>query len=150
MVAIRTSALAQDCVIGYLQQGETGSLPAEVTGANVKDACQSSSDELLLPLVSEDYLKTLAAISTQRFSANNDRMQRLAEEIAKVFGNNRARATALPEHPLWEDWQARKERKRREGLARKEALQAERGVLQSGEPDGRERSNDILAHGLDH
>ena len=149
MVAIRTTALAQECVIGYLERGEIRSPPAEVSGVNAKDAGQSNLDELLLPLVSEEYLKTLATISTQRFSANSVRMQKLAEEIAKRSGANHTMATASPEHPLWEDGQARKDRKRRDGLARKEALQAQRGVLQSEGPNGRERSDDILAQGLD-
>lgn len=64
-------------------------------------------------LVSEEYLGTLLKIANSRFSANSERIQRFSD---RLFSSGEGRRSA------WEDSQARSERKRAEGLKRKEKI----------------------------
>lgn len=86
-----------------------------------------SSDGKRLSLVSSDYLELLVKISHERFAENQKRIARFREALKIAFvGYSLAASDVggkkknLPEG--WEDSVARRERKRLEGLRRKEEL----------------------------
>lgn len=62
MVAIRSSGLMLDSVIGY-----------------------QSDDEQLFSIVSEQYLHTLVDLANQRFTVNQKRIERFAEALMEAF-----------------------------------------------------------------
>ena len=87
MVAIRTSGLALESVVGYMDNGRT------------EQAIQS--------LVSEGYLALLLRVANERFAANTERTQRFEKNL---FEEQRK------SQPAWEDADTRRQRKRAEGL----------------------------------
>lgn len=67
MVAVRSSGLAFDCIIGYCQSSsEPGGSEARVR-----------------PMVSEEYLRTLVGVANQRFRTNSERRERFREALVK-------------------------------------------------------------------
>lgn len=122
MVAVRSTGYSFDSIIGYQDEA----------GRN-------------LSLVNERYLRTLVAIANDRFKINTERIARFREALMEAF----QRPTGTSSKPDWEDADARKRRKREEGLARQLAMQAtidakgtspsgiEEGDLASGILDGR-------------
>ena len=99
MVAVRTAGLVLGAIIGYAQDIETGK--AEVR-----------------TLVSEEYLGMLLRIANARFLANTERIQRFDD---KLFG------VGTGHESVWEDPQSRRERKRAEGLKKKDQLGSQEG-----------------------
>lgn len=68
-------------------------------------------------LVTSEYINTLVQIANERFAENQKRIARFQEALRTVFS---------PREPSeWEDAEARRDRKREEGLRRREALKKE-------------------------
>ena len=100
MLAIRTAGLGLSSLIGVCD---------DVVGEEVE-----GREELVRALVSEEYLEILVKMGNERFMANRERLARFEGEIFRRAGSGE-----------WEDGDARRVRKRREGLARKAALMGE-------------------------
>ncbi|KAK4550887.1 hypothetical protein LTR36_000467 [Oleoguttula mirabilis] len=66
MVAVRSSGLAFDCIIGYQPSGDP-----EQCGGDVQ------------PMVSEDYLRTVMGIANQRFKVNAERTERFMQALLR-------------------------------------------------------------------
>ena len=99
MVAVRSAGYSFDSIVGY----------QDVDGRNVA-------------LVDERYLRTLVNIANERFNINFDRISRFRKALLKTSEPKLSTATGGSK-PDWEDADARKRRKREEGLARQQALQ---------------------------
>lgn len=96
MVAVRTSGLALESIIGYLEDnGDT---------------------EHICSVVSEAYLRMLLGMIRQRFDANSERILR--------FRKNLLEPTPQADGERWEDADARRRRKRAEGLRQSEELRS--------------------------
>ncbi|KAI1760219.1 methyltransferase TYW3-domain-containing protein [Hypoxylon sp. FL1150] len=107
IVGIRSMGLSFESLIGYYQ----------------------ASDDMLRCTVSTDYLRTVLRIANDRFAENTKRINRfrtaLSEASRPFFRTGDTGAE-------WEDAQARKERKRADGLKRREELrsqQQDRGAV---------------------
>jgi tRNA wybutosine-synthesizing protein 3 len=98
MVAVRSAGYSFDSIIGY-QDGE---------GRNIA-------------LVDERYLRTLVDITNERFKVNADRISRFRAALLESYQSKPS--TGASSNPDWEDADARKRRKREEGLARQKSLQ---------------------------
>ncbi|EUC38915.1 hypothetical protein COCCADRAFT_353 [Bipolaris zeicola 26-R-13] len=93
IVAVRSAGYSFDSIIGY----------QNANGDNIA-------------LVNEKYLQTLVSIANERFKINLDRITRFRNALLDA----QQQSTSHP--PDWEDADARKKRKREEGLARQQAL----------------------------
>jgi tRNA wybutosine-synthesizing protein 3 len=116
IVAVRSSGLALESVIGYRQRGNSG---------------DRDGQDVVCSLVSEDYLRMLVAAANERFKTNSERMDRFKAKLLELClrcpPDRSARGAG------WEDPSARKARKREEGLQKwKHALEAREGTR---EPD---------------
>ena len=92
MVAVRSTGLASDTVIGY-----------------------RNPDGKMLNLVDESYLRTLVNIANDRFRVNGERINKFRCALRDAYKNSNKSNTSFRD---WEDPIARKERKRAEGLQR--------------------------------
>lgn len=101
MVAIRTSGLALESVIGYLPGYASGKGP------------EIEYEEQVQSMVSEEYLELLVKMANERFEANAERITRFEKEL---FRENSRHTDG------WENDQDRRERKRAEGLKQQAAL----------------------------
>lgn len=117
MVAVRTSGLALESLIGYAYDD------------NPKGPNQNDGKDRICSLVSEQYLRILLEIANERFTANTERMQRFEHELFQ-----RQTKGAEP----WETATERAARKKVEGLARRSELQSdrERETLDDDDSDG--------------
>lgn len=97
MVAVRSMGLAFESVVGF-----------DVDG---KQMCS----------VSEETLRTLLKISNDRFQANAARIARFRELLRQSTSSDLG-AKRRDSNKDWEEPEARKQRKRAEGLKRKEML----------------------------
>jgi tRNA wybutosine-synthesizing protein 3 len=99
VVAIRSTGYSFDSIIGYQNE----------SGQNVS-------------LMSETHLRTLVCIANERFKVNVERIARFRTKLLESYQptTNAASGSSKPD---WEDLDARKQRKRAEGLARQQALQ---------------------------
>jgi tRNA wybutosine-synthesizing protein 3 len=100
IVAVRSTGYSFDSIIGYQDDN----------GRNV-------------PLVDERYLRILLAIANDRFRINIERIARFRNALTGVFKPSASGAGASSK-PGWEDADTRRQRKREEGLARRQALLA--------------------------
>ncbi len=100
MVAVRSTGYSFDSIIGYNDE----------TGRNV-------------PLVNESYLHIMVRIANERFKINAERIARFQRALKESYQRRDLLKNGALK-PDWEDAEARKRRKREEGLARKEALLA--------------------------
>lgn len=100
MVAVRSAGYSFDSIIGH----------QIANGRNVL-------------LVDERYLETLVAIANDRFRINMERIARFQSALTGIFKPSDLAASGSTKLK-WEDADARKRRKREEGLARQQALQA--------------------------
>lgn len=118
MVAVRTTGLAFDSVIGY-----------------------ENTDGKLLPMVTEAYMRILAQLGNERFTVNKERTERFRSALFNAF---KAPQTAqLSSGPCaWEPIEQRRARMREEGLRRKAEAQKAAGTSTS---DG---NSDSLELGL--
>ncbi|OJJ43107.1 hypothetical protein ASPZODRAFT_74918 [Penicilliopsis zonata CBS 506.65] len=114
IVAVRSSGLSLESVIGYCDESNP----------------EEDGEPVVRSLVTEGYLEMLIAMSNERFSTNSERRERFRSSLldlcsaaqsqhTKTTGKARARPAG------WEDPEARRERKRAEGLARKRALESQ-------------------------
>jgi tRNA wybutosine-synthesizing protein 3 len=108
MVAVRSAGYSFDSIIGY----------QDSDGSNVA-------------LVDERYLQTLVTIANERFKINVDRITRFRKALLETYETKPSDATGGSK-PDWEDADARKRRKREEGLARQQALQSQVAQDNSG------------------
>lgn len=104
MTALRSSGLAFDCIIGF----------ANVSGA-------------LFPMVSEDYIAALVRLANERFVVNAERKERfrralLSSVMNHVICTERNEAT-------WEPAEQRRDRKRAEGLRRRDEIREQAEAL---------------------
>jgi tRNA wybutosine-synthesizing protein 3 len=100
MVAVRSTGYSFDSIIGYQDD----------QGRNV-------------PLVDEKYLRILLVIANDRFRINTERISRFRNALTDAFKPAALRAGTSGK-PDWEDSDTRRQRKREEGLARRQALLA--------------------------
>jgi tRNA wybutosine-synthesizing protein 3 len=98
MIAVRSAGYSFDSIIGYQDEH----------GRNV-------------PLVDEKYLQVLVAIANDRFRINVERIARFRTALIDAFKPS-GFSTSEATKPDWEDTNARRQRKREEGLARQQAL----------------------------
>ncbi|KAE9978287.1 hypothetical protein BLS_009470 [Venturia inaequalis] len=100
MVAVRSTGLGFDSIIGY--QNIDGSINS---------------------LVTEEYLELLINTANERFKTNNERIERFRSGLSSFYHTENAKIGG-DSCSLWEDKDARKARKRAEGLAKqKEKLE---------------------------
>ena len=104
MLAVRTSGLMFETIVGTLQGDEHGR-------------------ESVNTMVTEDYLRLCTTVINERFQWNEMRTQRLTKEIGKILQSEK-------QYEAWEDEGARATRKRDEGLRR----QAEKNRATSPPP----------------
>ncbi|KAK0932903.1 hypothetical protein LTR29_015536 [Friedmanniomyces endolithicus] len=76
MVAVRSSGLVFDCIIGY----STTVSPSGPTGSNLSTGADAARPKIV-PMVSEAYLRTLLAIANQRFKTNEERRERFRKAL---------------------------------------------------------------------
>jgi tRNA wybutosine-synthesizing protein 3 len=98
MVAVRSTGYSFDSIIGYHDN----------TGHNIA-------------LVDERYLQTLAHVANERFQINTERIARFRTALLQQYSPHLTGTPGLAVSG-WEDAEARKQRKRAEGLARQQAL----------------------------
>ncbi|CZR51678.1 related to DUF207 domain protein [Phialocephala subalpina] len=106
MVGIRTMGLTLESVIGFERDGE--------------EIC----------IIPEWQLRNLVEVSNQRFVENTKRIERFRSLLKEMDGGV---AKKQGENGDWEDAQARKERKRAEGLERARALKENQTSSQASE-----------------
>lgn len=101
MVAVRSAGYSFDSIIGY-QDGD---------GSNIA-------------LVDDRYLRVLLHIANERFKINLDRIARFRNALLEAHRSGPSHGPGSSKSD-WEDAEARKRRKRAEGLARQQALQSQ-------------------------
>lgn len=103
MVAVRSAGLAFDSIIGY--QNERG---------------------LNISMVEERHLRILVGIANERFRINTERIERFRSALLSQFKPPQTNVTKLlPLKPIkagYEDPEARRQRKKMEGISRQEAM----------------------------
>lgn len=100
VVAIRSTGYSFDSIIGYQNE----------EGHNIS-------------LIDEGHLRTLVCIANERFKINVERIARFRAQLLESYQPLSITKFGASK-PDWEDADARKQRKREEGLARQRALQA--------------------------
>lgn len=78
-------------------------------------------------IVSSEYLKMLVRLANERFVENQKRIARFSAALESAFALPKAKAN-------WESAQARRERKRLEGLKRQEELKKEKQSAEETSP----------------
>lgn len=118
MVAVRSSGLAMDSIIGF----------------------QAALDGIdrICAMVSESYLRTLVQVANERFKVNLHRVDRFRQAFMEQVGHH-----SLNVASVFEPADVRKERKRREGLIRQQALRgnSKMGGTTADRPSALEQSN---------
>ncbi|KAK3298241.1 methyltransferase TYW3-domain-containing protein [Chaetomium fimeti] len=122
---------------GFRESGAVSLLPRqpdeEVTpmvavrsmGLSFESLIGAETDGVRQLVVSPQYLKTLVRIANERFVENEKRIARFSAALDAAFAPPKGKEN-------WEDAQARKERKRLEGLKRREELKKDKSGV-SGE-----------------
>lgn len=108
MVAVRTMGLAFESLIGH-----------QVDGRRQR-------------LVPPEYLQTLIQIVNERFAENTKRIERFRTAFREAMSAPVPKLN--PEGEQWEDAAARRERKRAEGLRRKEEMKARKEHESQADP----------------
>jgi len=100
MVAVRSTGLAFDTIIGY-----------------------QDDEDNIVSIVTEAHLRLMVDVSIDRFKANSERIQRFRSALLSSYQSTTGLSgNGLAVNPTWEDTAARKARKREEGLARQRDL----------------------------
>ncbi|KAK4982404.1 hypothetical protein LTR50_007751 [Elasticomyces elasticus] len=102
MVAVRTTGLAFDSIVGY-----------------------AGTDEEIVSLVSEHYLETLVSVANERFKVNQERTRRFRAALVAAYSAPLESKDVSPATSVSADWEPsvpRKQRKRDEGLKRQQDL----------------------------
>ena len=123
MIAVRSTGLAFDSVVGYLH-----------------DSGDYTPTPPIFSSVGEPHLRSLVAIANTRFQENARRTKRFAEALG---GMCEPGILLEPKDRDWEDADIRRERKRAEGLERKQALQEQRRQDQLASGSGLEDENPV-------
>ncbi|KAL8810120.1 MAG: hypothetical protein Q9223_007816, partial [Gallowayella weberi] len=136
MVAVRSAGLAFESVIGIIHTRLNP--PQALHGRDMEDEQQQQGDkeEIAEALVDETYLETLVDIANERFEANTERIRRFEEALFGIEGKK--------SECEWEDRATRNERKRREGLARREELRDKDERQGAGDEDAEDEDEDIM------
>lgn len=80
---------------------------------------REDDDGRIVPVVSEDYLRSLVELASERFAVNTERIERFRAHLVAQFrqpGEDTKPPKGKKGYPGWEDAAARRERKRAEGL----------------------------------
>lgn len=115
MVAVRTQGLALESIIGYHSPSPTSN----------REICTISASEL----------RYLVGLANERFGENEKRIARFRELLKQRVSANSANEGGRRgdgENGIWEDSESRKERKRADGLKRREEI----GRLERSRRDG--------------
>ena len=131
IVAVRSMGLALAAVVGVSSAAGTGDASED------SDAARS--------IVTPSYLSRLVRVADERFAVNRTRTERfrvnLVEAIEKELGSGGLPPSLAPLAPLpvnkdgkdWEDAEARRTRKREEGLRRQAAIKEQQQQQQEGD-----------------
>ncbi|KAL9038746.1 MAG: hypothetical protein Q9214_005158, partial [Letrouitia sp. 1 TL-2023] len=114
MLAVRSAGLGFESIIGVVIESSKNIGKAD----GEEDAIES--------LVSEEYLEMLLELANERFEANGERTLRFEEAL---FGDSKGKKEK------WEDGKERRERKRFEGLRRKEDARRENHERENTDTD---------------
>ncbi|CRG86222.1 hypothetical protein PISL3812_03225 [Talaromyces islandicus] len=119
IVAVRSSGLSFESVIGYYEETPDG------------------GESIMRSLVTEEYLKMLVALANERFVVNKSRVERFRAKLLELYAaassptaNSKSRKP-----PGWEDPQVRREKKRAEGLQRKVEAVRQKALKDSDEAE---------------
>lgn len=119
IVAVRSSGLALESVIGYAEGTDD-------------DNDNDDKEPVVRSLVTEEYLEMLVAISNERFGVNTERKERFRVGLLEVClpgqGTESSKGKGKARPPGWEDPEKRRERKRAEGLMRKKLLESQADI----------------------
>ena len=122
MVAVRSAGLAFESVIGIVRDRSV-----LLGGGSGNGEDGQGQEEVVEALVNEEYLEMLVGIANERFEANTERIGRfesvLFGDAGKKISND------------WEDKEKRQERKRAEGLKRREELKMKHNLRDSVDGD---------------
>ncbi|KAL8848919.1 MAG: hypothetical protein Q9221_006077 [Calogaya cf. arnoldii] len=122
MVAVRSAGLAFESVIGIVRDRSV-----LLGGGSGNGEDGQGQEEVVEALVNEEYLEMLVGIANERFEANTERIGRfesvLFADAGKKISND------------WEDKEKRQERKRAEGLKRREELKMKHNLRDSVDGD---------------
>ncbi|KAJ5595543.1 uncharacterized protein N7459_001751 [Penicillium hispanicum] len=121
IVAVRSSGLSLESVIGYCEDNNAANEP------------------IIRSLVTEEYLAMLVAMANERFGVNVDRRERFRARLMELCSSDRNQLLSRKskaKHASWEDPVARKERKRAEGLMRKKQLESQNTPQPAGQDIG--------------
>lgn len=145
MVAIRTAGLSFETVVGVVCPSSSSS---STTGPN--DEQPDTNREVIQSIVGEEYLAMCAGVVNERFRWNHERRERFRAELKRAmakegFGGSSSSAESGEEPVQWEDKDARRRRKREEGLARQ---RKEREEERRSQRENREGDSDELDAGL--
>lgn len=112
MLAIR-STLKLDAPIAYIPSSTSSSTTGSTTG---------TGEEKIYLMVSLSYLRVLIDLSNDKFRMNVAQMARFEERLTKhlLTAENVTPKKVGDQGGEWEDKEARKERKRREGMLKQE------------------------------
>ena len=126
MVAVRSSGLGLDSIIGFHSADPS-----------------TTVHQRIVPMVSEAYLRTLIQVANERFRENADRKLRFRVALIERAGppSSPRHGTGVAAGPGYETAAARRERKRQEGLERRETSLAHAGSL-----DGSSERNGEAEH----
>ena len=119
MVAIRSSGLALESIIGCVPDG------VKDISTGGPDGKHYVNNEDVHSLVSDNYLDLLLNIANDRFKSNTERMRRFESDLF----DREAITTSS-----WEDSKTRQERKRAEGLKKQEEVRKARAQRGSSCP----------------
>jgi len=113
MLAIRTTGLSFDCIIGHY---DTSS----------RKVCQT---------VDDPYLEMLVSVANSRFRENEKRRDSFSKAVHLLL--EEAVNSNLVSQPMWEDSETRKRRMKLEGLQRKSNLKELKNSQNQGYPQGK-------------
>ncbi|KAJ6003176.1 hypothetical protein N7451_005723 [Penicillium sp. IBT 35674x] len=121
VVAVRSSGLSLESVIGYCDNDDSG------------------AESVVRSLVTEEYLEMLIKMANERFAVNADRRERFRMGLLQSFSPDQIQLSGKERgKPAdWEDPMVRKERMRAEGLMRKKLLDSQK----ASEPAGQDLEN---------
>lgn len=105
-MAVRSSGLSLESVIGYCDDED------------------DSAEPVIRSLVTEEYLEMLVAMSNERFGINAERRERFRTSLLETWSSAQGQSTKgkAKGKSDWEDPEARRERKRAQGLLRKKFM----------------------------
>ncbi|KAG0195897.1 hypothetical protein BGX28_000400 [Mortierella sp. GBA30] len=111
MLAIR-STLKLDAPVAYI-------IPSTSTGSSSAQEEEGTGGKIHL-MVSLTYLRLLIELSNDKFKMNVAQMARFEKRLTEHLLKDEAEKKKLGDQGEWEDKEARRERKRKEGLLKKE------------------------------